>query len=104
MAYQDKGDPGHALEDYNRAIELDPEHVQARYNRASLQVKQGMLARAFEDVRTILRFDERNVKAMALAGKLHLFEGSADLPQSPRRSFVTADYCEAVRGKGDAVS
>ncbi len=61
--FQAKGDLPTALRDYNRALEIDPEHVPALYNRVTLLLRTGRQREALADLNEILRIDPRQVKA-----------------------------------------
>ena len=52
-----------ALSDYSRAIELYPDHLEARYNRAVTYKALGDFSKAVEDLTWVIEFDPSHVRA-----------------------------------------
>ena len=70
-AYSSKGEHDRAIEDYSRAIELDPEYAPAYYNRGNAYSDKGEYDRAIEDLNRAIELDPRMPQPMA-TGASHI--------------------------------
>lgn len=62
------GEPKRALENYSRAIRLDPQFVEAYYLRGLLFAKTEEYDKAFQDQSRVLEFDTENARAYTARG------------------------------------
>jgi predicted Zn-dependent protease len=53
------GDEATALKAYSKAIELEPNNLAARVNRAEMRLKQGMMAEALDDLIAATKIDPK---------------------------------------------
>lgn len=70
-AYWAGGDKAHALEDYNRAVELAPRSGQPYYYRGVFHATQAEWGAALHDLDTALNLDPRLVAALLERAKIH---------------------------------
>jgi tetratricopeptide (TPR) repeat protein len=63
-----KGTFDQAVEDYNRVIALEPEHLDAHFHRGSAQEKLGKLDEAVKDFSTVIKLDPNHAKALYARG------------------------------------
>ena len=62
-AYTEKGELDTAIQDYNKAIELNPEFPEAYYNRGSAYTEKGELDTAIQDFSTAIDLKHENAIA-----------------------------------------
>ena len=62
FAYDSLGYHKQAIEDYNRAIEIDPDSVKAYYNRGIAYSELGNNGQAVEDMKTAARLNNEDAK------------------------------------------
>ena len=67
-AYYSKGQYDRAIEDYNKAIALDPNYADAYYNRGVAYAKKGQYDRAIEDYNKAIALDPNYAKAYTNRG------------------------------------
>lgn len=75
LAYELLGFPGAAMADYNRAIELNPDLLLERNNRAEIYRKQGQLNKAIEEFTYILGKDSTKFYAYYNRGLVFTMQG-----------------------------
>lgn len=73
-----QGDAEGALAEFEAALELAPDFVLARVNRAHALVRVGRSAEAVTALERVLGTDPTNAKAISLLATLHLSEGEVD--------------------------
>lgn len=88
-AYVAKGDYDQAIEDYNRAIKIDPGYVKALNNRAVALGKKGQHDDAVRDLDEAVKRDPDYANAFANRAELHLTKA--------RYAHAIRDYGEAIR-------
>jgi len=62
VAYGKLGDYRQAISDFAMAIEINPKHAEAYYNRAVAYAKLGNHTLAVEDLKTAAKFDNEEAK------------------------------------------
>ena len=85
VAFREKGDQHRAMEDFNRALRLDPEHIPGLYGRADLLASQGQLDGAIADLSTILRVQPGLIQALKVIGRRYIQRAHRQGGQGPRR-------------------
>ena len=93
MAYIEMGSLKQGLEDLDRAIDLNPEGVEALINRAAAHAQLEQGEQALADLNRVLELDPENYTAHYNRGNLRAAGGTLGL--------AVADYSEAVRLKPD---
>ncbi len=63
FVHERQGNLGQAIRDYSAAIDLNPEYVLARYNRAGLRLRQGNHESALQDLNEVIRRDPDHTAA-----------------------------------------
>ena len=79
--------PQEALENYNQALNLNPQHVELRLDRAALLYRLGLSSRALSDYSEVLNQEPDNLEALQM--RAHIY---ASLPDAKK---ARADY-EAI--------
>jgi lipoprotein NlpI len=85
--YRAKGDLDCAIADYDRAIELNPRYVRARFNRASAYLLKGDQDRAMADLDEAVRLDPTGGYPFANRGRAHFYAANFDA--------ATSDFVQA---------
>ena len=88
LAYDHKGDLGHADPDYNEAIRLDPKYAQAYFNRGNAYYQKGDDDRAIADYSEAIRLDPKYAYAYNNRGTAYDCKGDDDR--------AISDYNEAI--------
>jgi tetratricopeptide (TPR) repeat protein len=65
LAYEKSGDNAKALDDFNKALELNPEYGAVYYSRANLHNKMGQTELAIDDIQMVTHFSEVNIESFA---------------------------------------
>ena len=65
LAYETSGDNASAIDDFNKALDLDPEYGAAYYSRANLRNKMGQTELATEDIKMVTHLSEVNIESFA---------------------------------------
>ena len=93
MAYIEMGSLKQGLEDLDRAVDLNPDGVEALINRAAAHAQLEQGEQALADLNRVLELDPENYTAHYNRGNLRAAGGTLGL--------AVADYSEAVRLKPD---
>jgi lipoprotein NlpI len=78
IALEKSGQPERALEDYNRAIALDPSYSEAYDSRGVLYQKKGLVDKAIDDFNRSIVLDPSSGKAYFNRGFIHAETGMFD--------------------------
>ena len=93
LAYVDKGQYRMAMADYNSAINLDKNFVEAFNNRGNLYVNMGRYSQALQDYNEALSHDPKYFNAYYNRGILHLRSNELD--------EAISDFTQAINSKSD---
>jgi len=74
-ALEETGDVEGAIDEYTRAIQVDPLFMQARYNLGQLYLGKGQDQRAIEHFSQILRFDANNMLVHLQLARIYIRSG-----------------------------
>lgn len=85
-----------ALDDYNKAIELDPYQAHYRFNRAFLFQDNGKNQEAIEDYNMVIKLEPENYIAMTNRGEAHYAIGNKEMALSDLNRAKEFDYAEAI--------
>jgi tetratricopeptide (TPR) repeat protein len=101
---QGQGRVREAIEEYNEAIELDPEMVVAYNNRGRAYIEQGMYESAIEDLDEAIRLDPEfvmpyNNRGLAYIGLGEFERAIEDYDEAIR---IDPDYASAYNNRGAA--
>ena len=75
LAYYDKGEYDRAIEDYNKAIELNPEYTYAYNNRGLAYYNKGEYERAKNDFEKAMELDPEDEYPVANMGEIYFQRG-----------------------------
>jgi lipoprotein NlpI len=122
IAYRNKGDLQHAIEDFSQAIQLDPNDDQALNNRGAAYMTIGDNDRAIQDYDQAIRLNPEYFIAIKNRAAAHVNKGQFDLamqdynralklnPTHPMAlqtrgilHFFMADYMDALKDEADSV-
>ena len=78
LAYYYKGDFDRAIEDFNKALELDPNYIGAHYNRGLAYYYKGDFDRAIEDFNKALELDPNYIGTYYNRGLAYYYKGDFD--------------------------
>ena len=92
-AYRDKGVYDLAITDYNKAIELNRDYVDAYYNRGNAYSNQGELDRAITDYNKVIGINPDDIQAYNNRGNAYVGKDEIDL--------AFGDYSKAIKLKPD---
>jgi tetratricopeptide (TPR) repeat protein len=67
--YSVKGDLDRAIADYGQAIKINPNYVNAYYNRGNMYLTKGDNNKAISDLEAVLRINPNDTEARALLEK-----------------------------------
>jgi serine/threonine protein kinase/Flp pilus assembly protein TadD len=98
MLAMDRGDPGMALQFFNRAVEANPAFIEARRYRAVLLSRQGDWERATRDINWCLDREPRSGETLYAAACVAA--RAAEAFPSPRSFDVAFDLLERARSLG----
>ncbi|UCF93388.1 MAG: tetratricopeptide repeat protein [Desulfobacterales bacterium] len=62
LAHEKAGDCARALQDFDQAVDLDPEYGAAYYSRANLRTKMGQTDLATEDIEMVTHLTELEIE------------------------------------------
>jgi len=65
-AYGAKGDHDRAIQDYDRALEINPAYPEAFYNRAGAYFTKGDYSRAIQDYDQVIKLEPNNASAFGI--------------------------------------
>lgn len=85
------GDDDAALEDFNRALELDETLLEAYLNRGMFYTRAGNYALAIGDFTLVTSFDPQNTMALQNRAMVHAIEGNFDLAMRDLEQSITLD-------------
>ena len=104
MAYHNKGDYDHAIEDCNKAIELNPNHTEAYNNRGNNYSVKGEYDRAIVDYNKALALNPDFVGAYYNRGITYHDKGDYDraIVDATKAIALKPDYTEAYNNRGVA--
>ena len=74
MAYASQGRLDEAILDYDRAIQINPDHAAIYYNRGIIYYRQGKLDEAFSDYNKAIQIDSDYVEVSGNQGIQSLIE------------------------------
>ena len=74
-ALEETGDVEGAIDEYTKAIQVDPLFMQARYNLGQLYLGKGLDQRAIEHFSQILRFDANNMLVHLQLARIYIRSG-----------------------------
>jgi len=97
------GDYDGALEDINKALEINPEYVEAFYNRGVIRGKIGDLEGALADCESALDLRPNYAEAFFNRGSLKLADGdtSKDIVADLNKAIsLKSDYADAYNNRG----
>jgi len=99
----EEGDHAQAIERYERALELDPQHAQAWYRKGEIQRLQGVYEEAIESLSRALEIDPNHLSALASRGESYRAaecydEALADLDEALRQD---PEYAWAYASRGE---
>jgi len=84
-----KGDTQGAVENFNKAIEIDPKHVQTYIKRASIYMEQGDIAATFKQFEDAIGLDPTNPDIYYHRGQVNYINGNYDA--------AAKDYSESIK-------
>jgi len=73
------GDEKKAIENFTKAIKLEPEYIDALYNRAFSYLVLGKFKKAMKDAKRIIEIEPKNPIGYHLKGMIHEDKGKNDL-------------------------
>jgi tetratricopeptide (TPR) repeat protein len=88
-AHQRNGQPDEAIQDYDKVIGLDPDHLPAFYNRGTIYESRGDYGRAIADYKEVVRLNPEHPYAHVNRGNSYQRLGQYDQ--------AIHDYDEAIR-------
>ena len=97
LAYAKQSDPHKALEDYDRALAIDPDYVEALQYRGALQVELGATEAAAADFKRVLALEPDNPTAVAALAAL---QGGAPVTAPDLATTQAASASQSNTGKG----
>ena len=78
FGYQDQGDLGKAIEEYKKAIELNPNHLKAYMNLGAVYMQQEKYDQAIEEFNTAVKLNYYYGKAHYNLGYIYLLKGEKE--------------------------
>lgn len=104
IAWYDAGDFGRAIADFDRVIELNPDHADAFYNRGIAWSAKGDVERAIADYGAAIRLQPGHVRALNNRGDLLDRKGEYDraIADYSKAIGLKPDYVLAVFNRGNA--
>lgn len=84
-----KGDTQGAVEDFNKALDIDPKHVQTFIKRASIYMEQGDIAATFKQFEDAIGIDPSNPDIYYHRGQVNYINGNYDA--------AAKDYSESIK-------
>jgi len=81
FGYQDKGDLDKAIEEYKKAAELNPNHLQAHMNLGTVYIEQKKYDQAIEEFNTVVKINYYYGKAHYNLGYVYLLKGEKEKAQ-----------------------
>lgn len=84
----DRGDFQHSVEMYKELLEESPYNREYRYWLAVSYFKSGMLRESMQELETILRSNENDLRALALKSEIYLGSGQIALSQAVLRKII----------------
>ena len=102
MAYGEKGDYDHAIEDYNRAIDLEPDYADAYHNRGVAYHQKGDYDHAIVDYDRAIELKSNYVIAYYSRGVAYGDKGDYDhaIEDYNRAIDLEPDYASAYHNRG----
>ena len=82
LAYFKKGSSDKEIEDYNTALELNPEYKEAYFNRGNLYAAKGIYDKAVEDYRHAVAIDPKDADTYYCRGYAYFYEGDNDMARA----------------------
>jgi len=103
IAYKGMGDNVHAIEDFNKAIEINPRYAQAYSNRGTSFVELGKPAQAVEDYNKAIELDSHLAGAFFNRGVFYQSSGNfrqaiADYDRAVENSYPNLEEALCNRG------
>jgi tetratricopeptide (TPR) repeat protein len=106
VAYDNKGQPDRAIEDYDQAIRLNPNHAKAFYNRGVAYAIKRQHDRAIEDFDHVIGLNPDDASAFVGRGAAYTGKGvTACRPASflPPCALAIAQYDRAIEDFDQAI-
>ncbi len=75
FTYQDQGDPDKAIEEYHKALELDPGYAQVYTNLGTVYLGKQDYDKAIENFKKVLELNYLDKKAHYNLGLVYLYKG-----------------------------
>jgi tetratricopeptide (TPR) repeat protein len=103
-AYKDKGLYDRAIQDYDRAIELDPKYADAYYNRGNAYKDKGLYDRAIQNYDRAIELDPKDAFAYYNRGNAYQDKGLYDraIQDYDRAIELDPKYAVAYYNRGNA--
>ena len=89
IAYDDKGQYDRAIQDFDQAIQIDPNFASAFYNRGLAYYRKGLFDRAIQDYDQAIRLDANYATAFVNRGVVYARKG--------QHNRAIQDFDEAIR-------
>jgi tetratricopeptide (TPR) repeat protein len=81
FGYQDQGNLDKAIEEYKKATELNPNHLQAHMNLGTVYIEQKKYDQAIEEFNTVVKLNYYWGKAHYNLGYIYLLKGDKEKAQ-----------------------
>lgn len=98
FSYQNQGDLDKALEEYNKALELNPNYAQAYTNLGSIYVGKQDFDKAIQNFKKVLELNYLDKKAHYNLGMTYVYKGE------PEKAEEHLKYLKSIRSEmGDVL-
>jgi arylsulfatase A-like enzyme/predicted Zn-dependent protease len=104
LAYAQLNRPADALRAATRALEIEPDHVAARFNRAVVLANAGQNAEAMQDLGRVLELDPEHAGARALRTRLTATPSTPDPRARAQALAASGDLAGAMRVLDEAIA
>ena len=96
--YQNQGDPGRAIEEYQKALELNPNYAQAHTNLGTVYLGKEDYQQAIAHFNKVMELNYYDTKAHYNLGLAYLYQGELDKAQKE------VEFLKSIRSElGDAL-
>jgi tetratricopeptide (TPR) repeat protein len=103
VAFKDENKIDEALNDYSKAIQLNPDYADAYYNRGALLLNENKIDEALNDFNKAIQLNPGDAKAYSNRGALLLKENKIDeaLDDFNKAIQLNPDYADAYYNRGN---